>query len=422
MDKNCVIKIEHLKKEYRLGVIGSGTLRRDVQSWYACRHGKTDPNSKIGTQTYSKGDTFLALDDINLEVKKGERVGIIGANGAGKSTLLKLLSRITSPTSGKIRYRGRIASMLEVGTGFHGELTGRENIYLNGAILGMSRDEVDSKIDKIIEFSECEKFIDTPVKRYSSGMFVKLAFSVAAHLNAEILIMDEVLAVGDMKFQRKCIDKMRELAVDENRTILYVSHNMTTIQELCNRCVVLESGKKIFDGNVEDAIRHYLGGEKDEFYSHTYADDRHKTMVKRHDVNLISAKYNGRTDNIFYDDEKLSLELKWQNLSDIKNLCLRVEIYDYRRYPITSYIAENIYSGKKGETYSQKLCFDVSDFANGRYYTRYVFYNRLNENSAFEDVEIAKGLNFRKKNSEKNQLKWQKSWGSIISDTIELID
>ena len=232
LDKNCVIKTEHLQKEYRLGVIGTGTLRHDIQSWVAKKRGKEDPNRRIGAMEYEKGDTFLAIDDVNIEIRRGERVGIIGANGAGKSTLLKLLSRITSPTDGEIAYRGRIASMLEVGTGFHGELTGRENVYLNGAILGMSRAEVDKKIDRIIEFSECEKFIDTPVQRYSSGMFVKLAFSVAAHLDAEIMIMDEVLAVGDMKFQKKCINKMRELAVDENRTVLYVSHNMSTIQDL----------------------------------------------------------------------------------------------------------------------------------------------------------------------------------------------
>lgn len=261
MKDNCVIKTENLTKEYRLGVIGSGTLRHDLQSWYAKKCGKDDPNLRIGAKSHTKGDTFLALDNVNIQINRGERVGIIGANGAGKSTLLKLLSRITSPTSGRLMFRGRIASMLEVGTGFHGELTGRENIYLNGSILGMSKAEITSKIDKIIEFSECEKFIDTPVKRYSSGMFVKLAFAVASHLDAEIMIMDEVLAVGDMKFQQKCISKMRDLAVDENRTILYVSHNMNTIRQLCNRCIVLDHGKVIFDGDVEDAIKLYLGGE-----------------------------------------------------------------------------------------------------------------------------------------------------------------
>ena len=229
-EKDIAIQIENVKKRYRLGVIGGGTLRADLQSWWARVRKKEDPNSKIGSKTYGKNETFMALNGIDLTVKKGERLGIIGHNGAGKSTLLKLLSRVTGPTDGEIKIDGRISSMLEVGTGFNPELTGRENVYLNGAILGMTKAEVDGKLDKIIEFSECGQFIDTPVKRYSSGMYVKLAFSVAAHLDSEILIMDEVLAVGDMAFQKKCIEKMSQVSQDEGRTILYVSHNMNTIR------------------------------------------------------------------------------------------------------------------------------------------------------------------------------------------------
>ena len=420
MDKDCVIKTEHLTKEYKLGVIGSSTLRRDLQSWYAKRRGREDPNRRIGSKEYEKGDSFLALDEINIEIKRGERVGIIGANGAGKSTFLKLLSRITSPTSGTIAFRGRIASMLEVGTGFHPELTGRENIYLNGAILGMNREEVSGKIDEIIKFSECEQFINTPVKRYSSGMFVKLAFSVAAHLDAEILIMDEVLAVGDMKFQRKCIKKMRELAETENRTVLYVSHNMNTIQDLCNRCVVLEHGKKIYDGGVEEAIRYYLGGEKDDFYSYDFIDKKHKEQVRRHDVNLLSVKYNGRTTNLFTDFEKLPLELTWKNNADVKNLCLRIEVYDARRYPVTSFIVENFYSGKKGKVHSQRFELDISRITRGRYYTRYVLYNRLSDTSPYEDVEISAGLMFRKIMNETTSRRWQSAWGSVVLGKAEL--
>ena len=256
--EDLAIKIEHVSKEYRLGAIGGGTLKGDLQSWWARKRGREDPNSKIGARTDIKiGEKFLALDDINLEVKKGEALGIIGHNGAGKSTLLKLLSRVTAPTAGKISYNGRITSMLEVGTGFHPELTGRENIYMNGAILGLTKAEIDVKMEDIIEFSEVRQFIDTPVKRYSSGMYVKLAFSVAAHLDSEIMIMDEVLAVGDMAFQKKCLDKMREAANKEGRTILYVSHNMNTIRMLCDRCVVLDHGKVIFDGDVEKAIEIY---------------------------------------------------------------------------------------------------------------------------------------------------------------------
>jgi lipopolysaccharide transport system ATP-binding protein len=203
------VKIEHVTKEYRLGAIGGGTLRGDLQSWMSRIRGKEDPNSKIGMDMNARiGERFLALDDISFEVRKGEAVGIIGQNGAGKSTLLKLLSRVTAPTAGVISYNGRIASMLEVGTGFHPELTGRENVYMNGAILGMTKSEIDKKFDQIVSFAEMERFIDTPVKRYSSGMYVKLAFSVAAHLDSDIMVMDEVLAVGDMKFQQKCLGRM----------------------------------------------------------------------------------------------------------------------------------------------------------------------------------------------------------------------
>ena len=422
LKENCVIKTEHLSKEYRLGAIGSGTLRRDLQSWYAKRRGREDPNSIIGRPEYEKGDTFLALNDVNIEVKRGERVGIIGVNGAGKSTLLKLLSRVTSPSDGDFAYRGRIASMLEVGTGFHAELTGRENIYLNGAILGMNRAEVSKKIDQIIEFSECEKFIDTPVKRYSSGMFVKLAFSVAAHLDAEIMIMDEVLAVGDMRFQKKCLKKMRQLAEEEDRTVLYVSHNMGTIQELCNRCIVLDHGKVIFDGEVDEAIKCYLGGENDEFYSVEYTDNKFKDNVNVKTLNLEKVKYNGRTSNIFYPGEEMLLELDWKNLSDIDNLSLRIEVYDYRRYPITAFLVDNVYSGKKDENGNIRLKLNIEQLAQGVYYTRYIFMQRLKPDSEPETIEAAAGLVFRKTRRTVGEQMWKKSWGSVIMGEAEVID
>lgn len=419
MRENCVIKTENLTKEYKLGVIGSGTLRHDLQSWYARKRGKDDPNLKIGANQYSAGDRFLALDSLDVEINRGERVGIIGANGAGKSTFLKLLSRVTSPTEGEIRFRGRIASMLEVGTGFHAELTGRENIYLNGAILGMSKAEITEKIDKIIEFSECEKFIDTPVKRYSSGMFVKLAFAVAAHLDAEILIMDEVLAVGDIQFQKKCIAKMRELALNENRTVLYVSHNMNTIRELCSRCIVLDHGKKIFDGDVENAIKIYLGGEQDDFAFYDY-NGNHKEPCKRNDIELLRAGYYGKTDNLFHNEEIMPLELEWQNKEDIDNLCLRIEVSDYRRFPVTAFVIEDFYSGNKGEKASMRFKINIARIASGGYYTRYVFYNRKSDTLPFESVEIAAGLRFRKRMPERNGNRWQKAWGSVVMDEIEL--
>ena len=260
-NREIALRLSGVKKRYKLGQIGGGTLTADLQSWWARIRGKEDPNIPIGMDQRLVGQTFMALNGIDLTVYKGEALGIIGGNGAGKSTMLKLLCRVTAPTEGEIDIYGRIASMLEVGTGFNGEMTDRENIYMNGTILGMTKAEIDAKMEDIIEFSEVRDFIDTPVKRYSSGMFVKLAFSVAAHLDNEIMIMDEVLAVGDMAFQKKCLDKMREAAQQDGRTVLYVSHNMNTIRRLCDRCIVLEKGKIIFEGDVEDAIELYMRKE-----------------------------------------------------------------------------------------------------------------------------------------------------------------
>ncbi len=255
---DLAIRLHGVTKRYRLGSIGGRTLQADLQSWWARKRGKEDPNLRIGTDPTLLGKPFYALKGIDLEIRQGERVGIIGANGAGKSTMLKLLSRVTAPTDGEIDIWGRVSSMLEVGTGFHWEMTGRENVYMNGAILGMTRAQISERMEQIIDFSEVREFIDTPVKRYSSGMLVKLAFSVAAHLNGDIMIMDEVLAVGDMAFQHKCLERMRRAADEEGRTVLYVSHNMNTIRRLCDRCVVLEQGRIVFDGDVEEGIAAYM--------------------------------------------------------------------------------------------------------------------------------------------------------------------
>ena len=247
---DIAVKVEHLSKMYRLGVINNGTLFRDIQTWFALKRGREDPHSVIGSDKY-KGDKdhFWALKDISFDIKQGDRVGIIGRNGAGKSTLLKLLSRISSPTEGVIKIKGKVASLLEVGTGFHGELTGRENIYLNGAILGMKVKRIDEKIDEIIEFSGIEHHIDTPVKRYSSGMYVRLAFAVAAHLDSDILIADEVLAVGDAEFQKKALGKMQDLSTGEGRTVFFVSHNMGAVRNLCNSGILLVNGKIVKSSN-----------------------------------------------------------------------------------------------------------------------------------------------------------------------------
>jgi lipopolysaccharide transport system ATP-binding protein len=254
-----VISVENLSKTYRLGQIGTGTFSRDLEVWWAKLRGKPNPMLRIGEKDHGNrdGEELWALRDVSFTVEQGEVLGIIGRNGAGKSTLLKILSRVTAPTSGKIKVKGRIASLLEVGTGFHPELTGRENIYLNGAILGMTKQEVRRKFDEIVDFSEVEKFIDTPVKRYSSGMYVRLAFAVAAHLDPEILVVDEVLAVGDAEFQKKCLGKMGDVA-KEGRTVLFVSHNMAAITSLCSRVAYLDKGLFTVDGNANEIVQLYL--------------------------------------------------------------------------------------------------------------------------------------------------------------------
>jgi len=253
-----VISVEHLTKEYRLGQIGTGTLSRDLNVWWAKVRGKPNPMLRLGETDHGNrdGETIFALKDVSFTVEQGDALGIIGRNGAGKSTLLKILSRVTAPTNGRVRVKGRIASLLEVGTGFHPDLTGRENIYLNGAILGMTRQEVRRKLDEIVDFAEIKQFIDTPVKRYSSGMYVRLAFAVAAHLDPEILVVDEVLAVGDAEFQNKCLGKMGDVAKG-GRTVLFVSHNMASIRLLCNKGILLTNGKLVFYGNIASTINKY---------------------------------------------------------------------------------------------------------------------------------------------------------------------
>ena len=256
-----VISVEHLSKAYQLGQIGTGTLTNDLKVWWARQRGKPNPLLRIGETDHGnrEGETLWALKDVSFTVEQGEALGIIGRNGSGKSTLLKVLSRITAPTSGKVRVKGRIASLLEVGTGFHPELTGRENIYLNGAILGMTRREIDRKFDEIVDFAEIEQFIDTPVKRYSSGMYVRLAFAVAAHLDPEILVVDEVLAVGDAEFQKKCLGKMGDVA-KEGRTVLFVSHNMAAIEALCGRVLLVDKGAISEVGGPTEVIDKYIVG------------------------------------------------------------------------------------------------------------------------------------------------------------------
>lgn len=320
-----IMKVENLSKVYMLGQIAQTTLRDAFQRLGAKAQGKKDPTRPIG-QDFVHGELFTALDDVSFTINKGERIGIIGHNGAGKSTLLKLISQVTAPTDGMIGLNGRVASMLEVGTGFHLELTGRENIYMNGAILGMRKSEIDEKIEDIIEFSECRKFIDTPVKRYSSGMFVKLGFAVAAHLDSEIVIMDEVLAVGDMAFQKKCLDKMNELSRDKGKTILYVSHNMGTIRRLCNRVIVLEKGHLIYDGEVEAGIECYMGSTRKLELVNTYEDENRHSGDGQIWINQ-SCFLDKTGFPIFYKGENIRIGVDFKAEKAFDDLAFRWVIY-----------------------------------------------------------------------------------------------
>jgi lipopolysaccharide transport system ATP-binding protein len=340
---DTVIKIEHVAKDYYLGTIGHGTLYRDVQSWWARIQRKEDPNAMIGSQQIGRvegKDHFWALRDINLEVKQGDTVGIIGRNGAGKSTLLKILSKVTMPTLGLIKLRGRVASLLEVGTGFHSELTGRENIYLNGAILGMNKEEIDRKFDEIVDFSGVELFIDTPVKRYSTGMAVRLAFAVAAHLEPEILLVDEVLAVGDAEFQKKCLGKMGDVA-KEGRTILFVSHNMAAIRSLCKRAVLLDEGKIVIDGTSDEVIDQYMKQKTLEKASAS-ADEiearmegvilRSNPHIRFVEIAMIDA--SGEPKQSFNSDEPIYIKITFRCTSVVHGLRIIIELTDEKDTPL----------------------------------------------------------------------------------------
>lgn len=324
-----VISVENLSKTYRLGQIGSGTFAYDLNVWWAKTRGKPNPMLRVGEKDHGNrdGEEICALKDVSFKVEQGEVLGIIGRNGAGKSTLLKILSRVTAPTSGRIKVKGRIASLLEVGTGFHPDLTGRENIYLNGAILGMSRREIDRKFDEIVDFAEVEKFIDTPVKRYSSGMYVRLAFAVAAHLDPEILIVDEVLAVGDIGFQQKCFNKMGSVA-DQGRTILFVSHNMTAIRNLCNRAILLESGQITNEGSVDMMIAQYYQRTK-----HSPLNGL-ETMIDRSGsgkARFVSARMldsSGNVINIVRLGQEITLDFVYQSALPIYNPSIYIGVYD----------------------------------------------------------------------------------------------
>jgi len=397
---DIAIRVENLSKAYQLGDYGTGTLSRDIERWWALARGKEDPFLMIGetNDRTSKGDSDIvwSLKDINFDIKEGDAVGIIGRNGAGKSTLLKVLSRVTSPSTGNIKVKGRIASLLEVGTGFHPELTGGENIYLNGAIMGMSKREIKKKFDEIVDFAGVDRYVDTPVKRYSSGMYVRLAFAVAAHLESEILIVDEVLAVGDAEFQKKCLGKMNDVSKGEGRTVLFVSHNMGSINQLCNKAILLNNGKVLDYDVVSKITPMYFnyGRSNDATIDLTnvkgagngYCKFQYVTL-KRNNQDFSNREFSLGDDlNIefklnFKDGVpvpiKLSIELKasdglkianmidvdsnFQALNIANDTVIKIKLKDLRLYPDTYYLS--LYAGDLSSTEVYNYLEDCISFS-----------------------------------------------------------
>lgn len=409
-EREIIIKVEDVYKEYWLGSIDRHSFHEEML------RKKHKENAKIPARK-----KIQALNGVSFEIERGEAVGIIGSNGAGKSTLLKILSRVTAPTKGKVYLDGSLSSMLEVGTGFHPELSGRENIYINGTILGMTRKEIDSKIEDIIEFSEIRDFIDTPVKRYSSGMYVKLAFSVAAYLESDIMILDEVLAVGDMKFQKKCLDKMRELSEKEGRTLLCVSHNMSTISKFCKRCIVLDKGQVIFDGDTQEAIREYFGEEKSTETFIDFSQNRRFLWLQRDEVRLQTAMYVGKEDAVFWEGEKIRLKFEWLYQQDVVNLCLRVEIQDNVENGVCTAFLYDFESGSAGQRGSVTADLDVSLLREGKYKTIYTLFVRDTDGESI-DLDCVNGLEFEKRLITERKIVWHaKAWGAIELPELEIV-
>jgi lipopolysaccharide transport system ATP-binding protein len=381
---SVVIKVENISKQYRLGQVGTGTLSHDINRWWSKVRGKEDPYLKIGeandrTKT-GNSDYVWSLKDINFEVKQGEALGIIGKNGAGKSTLLKILSQVTTPTTGTIKAKGRIASLLEVGTGFHPELSGRENIFLNGAILGMTKQEIKSKFDEIVDFSGVERYIDTPVKRYSSGMYVRLAFAVAAHLEPEILIVDEVLAVGDAEFQKKCLGKMKDVA-GQGRTVLFVSHNMEAVKNLTQNAVVLKNGELIYDGDTASAVNQYLRNNDLQNYLHfdTQEEALGNEFIK---IKSIQLKYEG---DILSVDKEIIIEIEFWNLTNFDDLLIGFDLIHISGITVLS-------SGNAFNTQTMALnkvqCIIPANFLNNDIYSVYLMFFNKNVMSIYSKADI----------------------------------
>ena len=350
---SIAIQAENISKAYQIGEFSTGTISRDIERWWALMRGKEDPFLRIGEtndrSTKGTSNVVWSLKDINFDIQQGDAVGIIGKNGAGKSTLLKILSRVTTPTTGKVKVKGRIASLLEVGTGFHPELTGRENIFLNGAILGMRKHEIKKHFDAIVDFSGVERYIDTPVKRYSSGMYVRLAFAVAAHLESEILIVDEVLAVGDAEFQKKCLGKMGDVSKGEGRTVLFVSHNMDAVTNLCKSAILLGNGTIKQSGATKDVLARYMSNQE-----HAIPKVLGKNRKGGDNPYFKDISITSKTENLVVFGDALKIVVLIQSNTEIQNLECSYQIFDktdkaivYNWISTSSELSDLV--GKKGE-------------------------------------------------------------------------
>ena len=409
-DKDLILSIDHISKKYTRGQITGSTLKNELQRWWDEKKGQNDPDSMSGT----KSSSFFALKDIDLQVRRGETIGIIGKNGAGKSTLLKLISRVTSPTAGTIDLYGRLTTMLEVGTGFDWELTGRENIYFNASLYGMSKKEIDRKMGDIIAFSGIEEFIDTPIKRYSSGMFMKLGFAIAVNLESDIMIVDEVLAVGDYNFQNKCIQALANASMQQGKAVLCVSHNMQHIRKLCSRCIVLHEGQKIFDGDTDKAIEIYLDQEIRDDVSIDYTHyDRPFWLTDRHFF-AVSAAFEGHRTNTFANTEKPCVRIRVRADRIIRGVSLRIEIRDTLDVRIGTHILYNILDIVPGEACDILVEYPIDQLISGMYNVVYCFFvmDDLGNN---QNIDHVPGLTFHvERKSRGTEVEWdRKEWGDI---------
>lgn len=416
---NTVIKAEDISKQYRLGQVSTGSLAHDINRWWHTLRGKEDPYLRIGETNdrtrQGNSDYVWALKDIDFEIEKGDVVGIIGRNGAGKSTLLKILSRTTAPTTGKVNIKGRVASLLEVGTGFHPELTGRDNIFLNGAILGMTKNEIKRKFDEIVDFAGVERYIDTPVKRYSSGMYVRLAFAVAAHLESEILIVDEVLAVGDMEFQKKCMGKMSDVSSNEGRTVLFVSHNIDSIRRLCKTGMLINQGRLQVRGHIDKVIDEYknhlpsiVNNELEKGLIRPYKQN-YSMQVEIMDVEILNK------DNLVATRDEIKLKVTLKSKINFSAGRITITFLNSLGEAIGVLFGPSVIFLADGETGEYLLTIKEHNLAMGMYYVNIGvgFGNALSSIQDFDFVKDAEVFTVENYDERNSYYHWGNDWGSI---------